>query len=61
MSSLVSDPMSWWPLGVVIGGVIGAGLRRHDRRVAQLRKEHGDSIIVGDQNAPDADNDQYRP
>jgi len=38
MRSLYTDPISWWPLGLVIGALIGAVLRRHDRRTARDRQ-----------------------
>lgn len=32
--SLITDPMSWWPLGIVIGGVIGAVANRYEKHRA---------------------------
>jgi hypothetical protein len=27
IDSLLTDPMSWWPVGFVVGGLFGAGAR----------------------------------
>jgi hypothetical protein len=34
MRSLITDPMSWWPLGIVIGGVLGTAVNRYEKRRA---------------------------
>ena len=34
MQSLITDPLSRWPLGVVIGSVLGAVVRRYEKRRA---------------------------
>jgi hypothetical protein len=47
--------MSWWPVGFVIGGLIGIGLRRHDRRLARQRDGRTDPITASAYDAIVAD------
>ena len=46
MRSLVTDPLSWWPLGFAVGGLIGAALKRVERVRAARRA--GESPLPGD-------------
>jgi hypothetical protein len=32
MRSLITDPMSWWPVGIVIGCAIGAAVNGYENR-----------------------------
>lgn len=66
MRSLISDPMSWWPLGFAIGGLIGVALRRHDQGVARQRRGRTDPTAASDHHVivadtPDTDDDQFAP
>lgn len=50
MRSPMTDPMSWWPVGIVTGYIIGAAINRYERHRAAA--DTPDSADVAADGAP---------
>lgn len=48
MRSLYTDPMSWWPLGLVIGGLLGAIAQWYEKRRAATHHDAKTDPVTAD-------------